>query len=51
MTLEISLVGEQEALLEQKANLELDLRHRGSEYSRLYETLATMTKENDSIAK
>ncbi|CAI8004032.1 Coiled-coil domain-containing protein 146 [Geodia barretti] len=41
----------QVALLEQQASLELTLRHRGSEYSRLYETLATLTKENDSIAK
>lgn len=42
---------EQVALLEEQASLELELRHRGSEYSRLYETLATITKENDSIAK
>jgi chromosome segregation ATPase len=41
----------QVALLEQEASLELALRHRGSEYGRLYESSTSLAKTNDRVAK
>ena len=41
----------QVAQLEQQASLELGMRHKTSEYSRLYEVTASHAKENDRTAK
>lgn len=41
----------QVALLEQQASLELALRHRGTEYSRHYETAAALGRNNEQTAK